>query len=420
MAITFPWQEILNEPGGEAVRQGGDAIRRVFCELRRDRPYLFNTANLAAAATTLQPALVSRDLWDRVCRDVPLSEPQTAVVGGQCPVQYDVRCFITNPENGAAVGSTFNALVQGPLQSCTAEEFPGTIAGRSSYRTTVVDALGNALVNLVGANSPVRNARRTWQITRSDSLPDNCGNRDPLPSVQPPDPPTLPPTVTIRQGDYPDVEVNVEWPTYDTTNWPDFTFEPDIVIPPYRYRALPWGLDVDFEPRASFVPPVPVVLDPVVIGTIGEILANVAITAPIIELILELTQGQDVDLTEIERLIRCCSCGENDVTSIETLFSSSQGGIFPLPDGSVMVELEILEPVSSRTPIQDGSGSSPDVLYWGWYSFGGSLDSSGERVPLAFEKTSVLLPDGAKSFLFSASYGNRANGSVTKIIRDCS
>lgn len=419
MGINFPWQEILNEPAGEAVRQGGEVARRTFCEIRRDYPYLFDSVNQAAAATTFQTALTSRALWDRVCRDVPLSAPQTAVVGGQCPVLYRVRVFLTNPANGTAAGSSLRNNVQGPLQSVTAEEFPGSIPGRSSYRVTIVDALGNSLVDSVAADSTVRNARRQILIDRMDGLPDNCGNRDPVGITIPPTPPVLPPTIVIPQGDYPAVEVDVEWPTFETGDWPDFTFEPDIIIPPYRYRANPWGLDIDYQPRASFVPPVPVVLDPVVIGTIGEILSGVIILAPIINEILDITQGQDVNLDEIERLIRCCACGENDVVSIAPLFTNSQGGVFPLPEGTVSVEMSIVPPVTDRTPIQRGSGSAPDVLFWGWYGFGGSDDAIGERNPLAFEQASIPVPDHSKSFGFSASYSNFASGSVIVVTRDC-
>lgn len=420
MGINFPWQEILNEPAGEAVRQGGEIARRAFCELRRDYPYLFDAANQAAAATSLQTALTSRALWDRVCRDVPLSAPQTAVVGGQCPVLYRVRMFLTNPANGTSVGSSLRNNVQGPLRSVTAEEFPGTIPGRSSYRITIVDALGNNLVDSVAADSTVRNARRQILIDRMDGLPDNCGNRDPVGITIPPVPPVLPPTIVIPQGDYPAVEVNVEYPTYETIDWPDFNFEPDIVIEPYRYRANPWGLDIDYQPRASFVPPVPVVLDPVVIGTIGEILTTVLLSAPVITEVLELILGQDVNLDEIERLIRCCACGENDVLSGASLFSNSEGGTYTLPSGTISIQVSLLEPVSDRTPVQRGSGSSPDVLFWGWYALGGVDGAFGERIQLSFQQTSIVIPENTTSLLFSASYGNTASGSALILTRDCS
>ena len=418
--VTFPWQEILNEPGGQAVRQGGDIARRLFCEFRRDYPYLFDAARFTAAS--LGSVLSNESLWNRICRDVPLSAPVGAVAGGQCPVFYNVRCFFTSPTTGASAGSSLRNFVQGPIARLSAEEFPGTVSGTSSYRVTIQDALGNVFVDPVSTNQTVRNALRRWQVDRSDTLPDNCGNGTPVRRTVPISPPTLPSTVNINRGDFTNVSSPITFNDYDGSNWPSFSFSPDITIAPFRYRALPEGLDITVDPELSlaFVPPVPVVGLPEIILTAGEILSAVTVLAPVINAILDLASGTDVDLTEIERLIRCCSCGENDQVQSESLFGSSQGGVFAIPSDTVSVELLLSDPVSSRTPRQAGNGGSQDVYHWGWYSFGRTLGSSGERNPLQFKRGSILVPQGAKSFEFAAHYGNSASASIIRIVRDCS
>jgi hypothetical protein len=418
--VVFPWQEILSEPGGQAVRQGGEVARRTFCELRRDYPYLFDATRLAAGVT-LNTVLNNESLWNRVCRDVPLSAPVGAVVGGQCTVLYSVRCFLTNPQTGASIGSSLRSNVQGAIRRASAEEFPGSTSGTSSYRITIEDALGNVFVDSVLTNSAVRNAIRRIQIDRQDGLPDSCGNGTPVGRTIPPVPPTLPSTINVNQGDFTNVQSPVTYNDLDLGSWPDITFSPDITIPPYRYRALPEGLDIEVDPEFSlaFVPPVPVLLDPVVVGGITEILTTVLAAAPVINLILDILQNPVVDLEELERLIRCCSCGENDTEETSGLFTNVEGGSFGLPDGAVSVSLSMVGTPTEQTKIQLGSGSSPDVYYWGWYSFGGSIGEAGERHPLSFKENSIIVPENAKSFHFAAFYGNRASGSVRSIVRDC-
>lgn len=253
--VFIPWADVV---GGANIPllDRANAARQLACSVRRQRPFLFHAAGFNPVGQPFAvPAPLSRFYWDRLCPDNPLPAESVAqdappFFGGQCPAQYRVD-YLAREKNGGVAGSGF-VLLTGPIQVLhgAVERQSTTQESGVIYYQAPTHNGGNLVRNSVGTRSIGILQRVEFTLTRTDGNPDSCGNSPGI-IVVPPVPP--PPNITIPINyDGQTRPVTVNFPNFETGDWPNFNFEPVFDVEGTRFEFLPDGLNIDFNPALNF------------------------------------------------------------------------------------------------------------------------------------------------------------------------
>lgn len=425
-------RDLANEaPGVELAR----AATRALCVVRQNFPWAFDVA--ATVTPGFSPALgsygLTRWFWDRQCQDAPLPNSgrgNGGLIGGQCAgVLYTVTGIVNNanaglPPNNVQSISLSNCL--GPLRDVWIATRPG--GNGRQYVLYVLDADDTvpreAIIGSDAIATPVISNPR-FTISPVDNCPPNT-SIPPLP-VNPP-PISLPITVRIGQEERTRI---VNLPGLDVSNWPQFTFSPTIEIDGITFSFDVGGVNISYE-GGSTTPPAPTPPDiEQEIEQVIETINNVDNTVNNIENEIEnvtntvnninttINNELIADLTEILNAIKCCCCEENVTYETQTIEANSPGGVFDIPSNTVAVIISGGNFDLNLIRTQAGSGSAPNVFYWGWASVNYGSANGGERIPLQFENQSLAVAEGATSVQVSPTFGATCSISVVVKEKNC-
>lgn len=194
-----------------------DGLRRAYCQEVASKPDWWRfMRRLTGYPGFIRRATDSVIQW--VCDRPPTPDdrPPPPFTGGQCPVDYRVRCSVLLTQtNGSTTPSTTGTYVlRGPITGVGSGP-PNGACGSSTKPAAVVFHNGGATVVACAGPAASITATGFVLLERVDGQPDNCG--DPLPEL----PPGLPPDI--------DVDVDV---TYGDNNQYNLTI-PVIFAPVY-------------------------------------------------------------------------------------------------------------------------------------------------------------------------------------------
>jgi hypothetical protein len=415
LMVLIPWSQVASTAPelGSRVASG---IRDGVCNFRRNNPFLFDP--ISTTFPNLPTSRFNRGFWDEICSANPLpgSYP-TPTSGGQCPVQY--RWFVdwSTPTVEATRQDPFNSTYLGPISNprFTFTRINNNTQTRIDFFFTPANLpeqtffIGNGDAN---ATPFVRAVR----FVRVDGQADNCGTIPIVRNVLPPINNTfntsiniggVQTSVDITLGDINVVAGNVTSfrPVFNTSigevvftlGGVDINLNPNIVIG----GDSEGGSDVDLNPVLNAIDEAEINLS----TQISEVITNIENLGTLIE----------GEFDSLEDLIRCCCCGENVTFQSTIIASSTEGGLFSLPDKCVALSIVADQPLTPGTKIQYGSGAAPNVFYWGWYSIGSDANNPGDRRELHYANQAVFLPQFAKSVTVNPIYTNKAT--IVAIIR---
>lgn len=426
-----PWSQALDTADNFSPIGLARDIAALFCRIRQDRPWMYDVLTRTGAAPPTVNPLVSRFAWDRICSLYPPPAPTggtTPFFGGQCPgVDYGVR--IIDPDRGVVVNNTGTGSIRGPITSISVTTGPpnfvlDTPPIPTGYQVSGVSALGAFSRGIdTKVSTPRRDTRRFYfEIFRIDGLPDSCGNAT-YQTVYPPSPPAN--NITINGPIFGQQRaINISFPEYNTTNWPNFEWRPVIQFDGIRAEATTEGILIDMPDSIVFNPP-PVTAEDIeqitnntnttnttvndivnTIDTINNITTNID---NIVQNIQQILEGFEIDIEPILDAIRCY-CGEENVTyEVQPVVTGTQGGVFSLPSNTVAVIVSGSGFDGNFLRSMEGAGSSPKVWFWGWYSacYGNSI--GGERINLQYSTHSFPVAEGVSAVNLSCYTGTTAN-----------
>jgi|SRR5687768_4330727 len=419
--VFIPWEEIgaVSNAAQPAISLAR-AVTSLGCRVRQAYPGIFDVYQNTVGSNPILPVpALNRYFWDRICRDDPLPNPQdvsSPFYGGQCPILYTVigslvRTDLQNPQEAFID-------VQGPISQLYIRRFLNTNTNEITYSLNVRGASGTLQVVGIGSHSRTTNPVLDQYVRVRTFFPtdqDNCGNRPFTPTLPATPPTTFNLPVNIGGSNR---TVQVSLPGLDTGNWPSFEWTPSISFDGITVDFGVDGIDINFPDG---------VLPPrntggggdntQVLNEINNVQNTVNNLQTTVNNQLEIIQGdQQVDLTEILELIKCCSC-ENDVTYTEqTIASGTTGGVFELPDHTIAVVVSGSPSGNFSVRKQGGGGNSPDVFYWGHIAVCYGPSDGGTRIPLQFESQSIAVESDGAKILVSPYYELTAN--VTAIVKE--
>lgn len=416
----------LERVGGRLSPAGDDALvyRDVICRIRQQRPWMFDLYANVNQPTSF-PA-INRNIWDRICDARPLppeAQERSPWIGGQCATLYNVSFFVRDANGNVTQGSE---QLNGPLQQLYFERtYPYVIAGRNRLRGFVRGADGVLRTPLDYIYDDPAQVTKWTRVVRVDGMPDNCGDATPDFGIPPTPPPNMVvlPDVVIGGQERP---ITVEIPGFEPGNWPDFEFEPEFIIDGTPVRITPEGLEIDYAPNFTLVPPrqIPAQLEPQfntvnnALSTINNSVTNISnsLASTTID-ISELRQLVDVRTQAIlDELEECCA-DEQYQLQLQPITLSTTGNRFPLPDDCVAVRVELAGDATSATPGQTGPGGSAVIRHWGWVAIGYGIEADGVRQYLHYEDQAVPCLEFAKSVTVAPTYGNTAKVSaIVKVL----
>lgn len=408
------------------------SLTNVLCQVRQNLPWAFDAGSAFTPGNPFPGNFgLTRRFWDNQCRQNPLPSPtrgSEGFAGGQCPVTYRVEFLLDR--RAAATIAIQTTDITGPLsriwietagENTTSRTWTGRVESASGATRSAVIGSDNPVGTTNG--SPYSNPR--FRIIRQDGQPDNCGDRQPTISYPATAPDTfinLPVTIGGQVRD-----VRVDLPDLDVSNWPQYTFSPTIQIGDITARFDLGGVTVEYTPTTNIpTTPIPEIQQNIenisnttnntnnTVNNIENEVENVRNTVENIQ--TTINNGIPVDLTEVINAIKCCCC-EDNVTYVEQpIISGTSGGVFDLPANSVAAIIfgSSINPDLVRSQI--GGGSSPPVLFWGWYAVCYGDSDGGERIPLQFESHSVALNELAKKILVSPTHNSTC--SIVAIVKE--
>lgn len=360
--------------------------------------------------------MTGRQFWDRLCATQPVppeSSGDLAFRGGQCAIEYYVQGVLLRTDLSGP--QEFGHFLPGPIQRIfwTVVDAPD-IAGKRYYINTV-DATGFLRSTLVGAEqfgaTPVYD-----RYIKIFPPTDNCGDRPIVPDLPAVPPPTsfIVNNININ-GQVGDVEVSL--PDLNVNDWPDFEFSPTIDVGGIRATFELGGINVTLPGGASIADSdSPTNLQPV-LDRIDE--STLAVRTDISEVITDIEEVSELineRFDDLESLIRCCCCEESVTYEISALSTNSSGGRYELPPNTVAVRIIGSDIDVERIRVQPGSGTSPSVYFWGWYSIAYGDGDGGDRIPLSFVQTAVVAFPGARYIAVCPYFG--AKCTVIAIVKN--
>lgn len=418
--MLIPWQDI--DAPNNPIGQLGGFYPDIACGVRRASPNLFD-GRLAGPFRPIGVQLLNR-FWDNLCDTPENPDAPQYPLGGQCPgIPYDVQAY--NPQGQPInwVTNSGGGPIPGPITTFVFQLLNLDPDGSGKYRN-VACGFGNAdgLTRGRGLNDPAGaylfDRSYSAQLFRTDGLPDLCEELPPI--IQPPDPPDVnilvPVIINNQRFSFP-----VNLPDLNVNNWPDFEFRPVFNLPDVTFEITPEGInvpDLDF-PGWPPVPPIDVNIAPT-LNAIANVDANLQIGLGNINVqIGDLRGVNDVDLSELEALIRCCCCEEGVTYEASAVVAATGGGIFGLPSGTVAVVVSATLPFTASTPTISRAGTERDVYVWGTFAVGYVDGTSGTVERLSYSEQSYPVAERAVNISVTPHYGNTCSIIAVTKLRNC-
>lgn len=420
LRMLLPWSE-LNDPNNPLSELGQQAVQGI-CRVRPLVPFLF-TEGLEGS---VQPGIrvAPGRFWDRLCQ--PYDPPGSTVepIGGQCDgVLYDARAF--NPSGTLVpwVGSGGGGSIPGRMVTFDVELAVQDPDNPGKFRQLIARFMNEDMQLRSRALSDPGGAYlydSSWSVElyRIDGLPDNCDAPPPPPPppVPPPNEYEIPITINNILNRY-----QIGLPEFDVGDWPDFTFRPVIDLGGVRAEFSLGGInfpDINF-PEWPETPLVEVNLTPT-LNAIADL--DVVLQAGLGNISIQvegIRGGGDVDLTELENLIRCCACEEGVTYESATVSISTGGGSFPLPSNCVAVVVIAALPLTEKTPTISRSGTEDDRYLWGTVAISYALGSAGVVERLSYQSQSIPVAENAQIVTVTPHYGNTCSIIAVIKSRNC-
>lgn len=120
----------------------------------------------------------------------------------------------------------------------------------------------------------------------------------------------------------------------------------------------------------------------------------------------QIAQETKIELARLAEYISCLIERPNEQISTDTIASNQEGGIYSLPPGCFAVVIQRTGAIGIGTRIQSGSGTAPNVEYWGWYAIG-RTGNYGVRENLSYQDTIVFVPERANEIIINPTFKNR-------------
>lgn len=189
MPVRFPIDTFFESSGNaaaeftEAVRDG---VATFACGLWNNFPGFITQGTNPANA-------FARGFMNRACSPIqpPVPAPSPPFVGGQCPTQYDINVLFDYFPAGSGTIANFNQTIftniLGPITAIT----DNAVSGNNTFNVTVFfpsSPSGTVTVVNAGSGANILADTITYEVTRVDGMPDNCGS---LPSQYTSPPPTI-------------------------------------------------------------------------------------------------------------------------------------------------------------------------------------------------------------------------------------
>lgn len=395
------WAEIAEGIGtstGDTLVDLANVAADFFCDVYSQFP-----AAIISSPLDNPGARFADGLARRICapRDKLPPDAEPAPEGGQCPgILY--RVGFTIDINGTP--STGEVLLNGPI---------GGISSRNlNDRFQVVIECGVTEGNApegfypildAGSKETFEESYPTAQITsinREDGLADDCGTGFPNYPPSVPTVPSLGRLVPVPIGGKP-VDVNVEITPIKFEVGVSIKPEFNINIGGLQFNFDITGAKITIAPTLKLPDILPPALDPRDPPPPALEPGKEPVADP--DLKRELDAIKD-KLDEIEE----CACEEDEGEGalLTDVLGSGSGGVYTLPPRCEFVKLE-LTVLPSNERIEFGNGTSQNVIYAGWYSFGTS-EGDGDRLPVSYEENCFFAPKGATRFAYTVRKGASA------------
>lgn len=394
------WAEIAEGIGtatGDTLVDLANVAADFFCDVYSQFPSAVISSPLDNPGARFADGLARR-----ICapRDKLPPDAEPAPEGGQCPgVIYRVGYSV---EIGGSP-STGEVLLPGPI---------GGISSRSQdpFNLVVIECGVDPGISPEGyyailstADKPSFDAglesAQITSIVREDGLADDCGTGYPN---YPQGLPTLPDVKaprTVPVGGVP-VDVNVEITPIKFEVGVSIKPEFNINIGGIQFNFDITGAKITIAPTLKLPDILPPQLDPRDPPPPALEPGKEPVADP--DLRRELDAIKD-KLDEIEE----CACDEDEDQPLLTdVLGSGSGGTYTIPERTEFVSLE-LTTLPSNERIEFGNGTSQNVIFAGWCSFGTS-QGDGERVPVSYENNAFFAPLGATRFSYTVRKGASA------------
>ena len=392
------------------------------CGIRRLEPYLWLGGDPARALSFPFTNSIDR-FWDRICAPPAPVTPGFRPIGGQCPgIIYDLQLY--DPAGNASPWqtSTGGGGLAGPIRSVQFTLVNPDPAGSGRFSNiaagfTDMNGVTRGRSKFDPTFQPLYDSSWSVELVRSDGLPDTCITPPPPPPPVPP--PTIfniPITINNIRNNY-----EVTLPDLDTGNWPDFTFAPtfqigDIVaeftlgginFPALNFPDWPETplVDVDLTPTINAIANLDAVLQ-VGLGNLNVQIGNIG-------------GSGDVDLTEIEALIRCCACEDGVTYEPAVISTGTSGGAFVVPDNCIAISFIASMPLTPSTPTISRSGNEDDKFLWGTVAVGYALGTAGVSQRLSYQSQSIPVSENAKTVTVTPHYQNTCSIIGIIKVKDC-
>ena len=413
----------LDQPQTPIARDILPPIMAGYCELTRRNPWLVGGG-------------MTRVLRDHWCSPrhppLPPAPPDQNPPGGQCcGVVYDVT-FRTTHQYIAPAAQNFrvngkvrfvrNSLVRGAPSTGSTPVW-GTTGSWDFW--SGMDCPGQT-PQFRQWTPPTNSSPLTWSVSvvRVDGQPDECGGLLPYvspPQLIPPDafnfnvPITIAPNVVVNIPFSIPItnitnnvnirpELNIGSPEFNLTlNFDGITITSNPAVrqptPPYRLPDIP-------DSRLPPAPNRPPVRPPVEPNPPGRPPSGGGTVCPDLNLQPVLDAIAPV-ATNVELLLDCERCDRPAPEDcIKGLFGTASSGQVLIDKAVKWVGVELSEvPRNARTQF---GGNAQDVIYAGWYEFGGE-GVAGDRNPIHYRNNIYPVLEGSSQFSFTVYDNFKAN-----------
>jgi hypothetical protein len=413
MSTTFiPFDSLNNSPQGP-LGEVANGLRGLACQALDTFPDYFLPPPNPLFGAVREAGL---DFWENTLCPPPSPNPQYAYAPG-CAVEYNavLDADILNPDGSFRItGSGVHPI--GFNVVSVWYETEGEIL-------TIVWRLANGNVDTKRLEPNLLPPTWTWRVN-SISLARADGQPVQTPCTNPVDydfPDIYPPVIYIPIGGntYP-VEINPV--TYDIGG--DTYFSPQFNTSLGPFEFSPTGVNISPVFLPQIIPTIspgdggatPDQVDDIINNAntiqttnLGDIINNTTTTQT-----QEITENVGADLQALADFIECLIERPNESISGQILATQTPGEVLPLPDGTFAVYIMLAAPPSAKTRIQAGSGTSPQLYYWGWYAIGQNGRFT-TRQELHYQGQVARIDRYQDSILINPIYGNVAR--VVALIR---
>lgn len=395
------WQEIAEGIGtqtGDTLVDLANTAADFFCDVYSQFPAAIVSSPLDNPGARFVDGLARRICSPR--NNLPPS-PSPSPEGGQCPgILY--RVGTTVDINGTpSVGET---LLNGPIGGISSRNLNDRYQIVVECGITELFAPEGFLTILdTGTKEVFEESYPTAAITsivREDGFPDDCGNGFPNYPPAVPTQPSLGKLVPIPIGDI-DVEVPIEITPVKFEVGISIKPEFNINIGGIQFNFDITGAKITIAPTLKLPDILPPALDPRIPLPAPKEPGKDPVADP------DLKRELDDIKKKLDELEECaCEEEEGEGALLQDIIGSGTGGVYSLPDRTEFVRLELtVLPRNER--VEFGNGTSQDVIFAGWYSFGTS-QGAGDRLPVSYQSNCFFAPKGASRFSYTVRKGATA------------